>query len=167
MLRLWMSVLGMLLLSGCASVMQGDTQQVHVMVLCKDRVVPAACAAQNAKGVWYVQTPASVVVQKDMTALQIACKAPFFPEITAKVPSQLNGALAGNLLTGGLVGAGVEIYRSSGFAIPEIAAKVPSQLKSMPGTWLVGSLVGAGVDIYTGAGFAYNPDVRITYPSCQ
>jgi len=45
-----MSVLGLLLLSGCASVLHGDMQQVHVTVLCKDRVVPAACAAQNAKG---------------------------------------------------------------------------------------------------------------------
>ena len=167
MLRIWMSVVGLLLLSGCASVLQGNTQQVHVMVLCKDLVLPAACAAQNAKGLWHFQTPANVEVHKDMTALQIACKAPFFSEITARVPSQLNGALASNLLTGGLVGAGVEIYRSSGFAIPEIAAKVPSQLKSMPGTWLVGSLVGAGVDIYSGAGFAYNPDVRIAHPSCQ
>ncbi len=102
-----------------------------------------------------------------MTALQIACKAPFFPEITAKVPSQLNVSMAGNLLVGGLVGAGVEIYRNAGFAVPQIAAKVPSQLKSIPGTWLVGSLVGAGVDIYSGAGFAYNQDVRIALPSCQ
>lgn len=127
MLRLWMSVVGLLLLSGCASVLHGDTQHVHVSVLCKDRVVPAACAAQNAKGVWHFQTPASVEVHKDISALQIACKAKFFPEITASVPSQLNLSMAGNLLVGGLVGAGVDIYRGTGFAYsPEVRIAYPA-----------------------------------------
>lgn len=127
MLRLWMSVVGLLLLSGCASVLHGDTQHVHVSVLCKDRVVPAACAAQNAKGVWHFQTPASVEVRKDISALQIACKAQFFNEITASVPSQLNLSMAGNLLVGGLVGAGVDIYRGTGFAYsPEVRIAYPA-----------------------------------------
>lgn len=167
MLRLWMSVVGLLLLSGCASVLHGDTQHVHVSVLCKDRVVPAACAAQNAKGLWHFHTPASVEVRKDMTALKMSCKAPFFSEITAEVPSHVNMSLAGNLLVGGLVGAGVDIYRSAGLALPEITAKLPNELKSTTGKWLVGSLLGTGVDIYRGAAFAYNSDVRIAHPACQ
>lgn len=127
MLRLWMSVVGLLLLSGCASFLHGNMQQVQVTVLCKDRVVPAACAAQNAKGVWHFRTPASIQVHKDMSALQIACKAQFYPEITASVPSQLNLSMAGNWLVGGLVGAGVDVYRGAGFAYnPDVRIAYPA-----------------------------------------
>jgi hypothetical protein len=116
MLRLWMSVVGLLLVSGCASFLHGDEQQVQVTAMCKDRVVPAACVAQNGKGVWHFQTPGTIQVRKDMSSLQIACKSLFFPEITATVPSRLNLSMAGNLLVGGVVGAGVDVYRGTGFA---------------------------------------------------
>lgn len=116
MLRIWISVCGLLLLSGCASVLHSDIQQVQVTLLCKERAVPAACVAQNAKGVWRFQAPAAVEVNKDLTPLNIACSSLYFPEITASVPSQLNLSMAGNLLVGGLVGVGVDVYRGTGFA---------------------------------------------------
>jgi len=62
-----------------------------------------------------------------MSALQIACKAQFFPEITASVPSQLNLSMAGNWLVGGLVGAGVDVYRGAGFAYnPDVRIAYPA-----------------------------------------
>ena len=64
MLRLGLSVVGLLLLSGCASVLHGDVQQVQVTVLCKERAVPAACVAQNGKGVAHFQAPAVFEVPK-------------------------------------------------------------------------------------------------------
>jgi hypothetical protein len=126
MLRLWMSVVGFMMLSGCASFLHGDVQHVQVTAKCNDRVVPAACVAQNAKGVWHFQAPSTIEVRKDMTSLQIACKSLFFPEITATVPSRLNLSMAGNLLVGGLVGAGVDIYRGAGFAYnPDVRITYP------------------------------------------
>ena len=126
MLRLWMSVVGVLLLSGCASVLHSDVQQVQVKAMCKERVVPAACVAQNAKGIWHFQAPSAIEVRKDLTSLQIACKSLFFPEITATVPSRLNLSMAGNLLVGGLVGAGVDVYRGTGFAYnPDVRIAYP------------------------------------------
>lgn len=126
MLRLWMSAVGVLLLSGCASVLHSDVQQVHVTAMCKERVVPAACVAQNAKGFWHFQAPGAIEVRKDLTSLQIACKSLFFPEITATVPSRLNLSMAGNLFVGGLVGAGVDVYRGTGFAYnPDVRIAYP------------------------------------------
>lgn len=116
MLRLWMSAVGVLVLSGCASFLHGDMQQVRVTVLCKDRVVPAACAAQNAKGVWHFQAPAALSVHKDLTSLQIVCRSLYFSEIKATVPSRLNLSTAGNLLVGGLVGSGIDLYKGAAFA---------------------------------------------------
>jgi hypothetical protein len=127
MLRLSMSLAGLLFLSGCASFLHGDMQQVQVTVHCKDRPVPASCAAQNAKGVRHFQAPASIEVHKDLTPLQIACKSLYFPEITATVPSRLNLSLAGNLLVGGLVGASVDVYRGTGFAYnPDVRIAYPA-----------------------------------------
>jgi hypothetical protein len=126
MLRLWMSAVGVLLLSGCASVLHSDVQHVQVTAKCKDRVVPAACVAQNGKGVWHFQAPSTIEVRKDVTSLQIACKSLFFPEITATVPSRLNLSMAGNLLVGGVVGAGVDVYRGTGFAYnPDVRIAYP------------------------------------------
>lgn len=110
-----MSVVVLLLLPGCASVLHGDVQQMQVTVVCKDRVVPAACEAQNAKGIWRFQAPAALVVNKDLSSLQIACRALYFPEITATVPSRLNLSMAGNLLVGGLIGTGLDLYQGAAF----------------------------------------------------
>jgi hypothetical protein len=116
----------LLLLSGCASFLHGDEQPVQVTVLCNDRVVPAACVAQNGKGVWQFQAPGTLQVRKDLTSLQVTCKSLFFPEISVSVPSRLNLSMAGNLLVGGLVGAGVDIYRGAGFAYnPDVRITYP------------------------------------------
>ena len=127
MMRLCWSVVGLLLLSGCASFLHGDVQPVQVTVLCNERAVPAACVAQNAKGVWQFQAPGTLHVQKDLTSLQVACKSLFFPEITATVPSRLNLSTAGNLWLGGVVGAGVDVYRGAAFAYhPDVRIAYPA-----------------------------------------
>lgn len=129
MLRLWMFAGALVFLQGCASVLHGDEQQVRVSVVCQGQVLPAACSAQNSKGLWHFTAPGTIRVNKDFSHLQMACKSPFFPEVTAVVPSKLNVSVAGNLWVGGLVGTGVDVYR--------------------------------------GSAFAYNPDVRIHFPSCR
>ena len=127
MMRLCLSVVNLLLLSGCASFLHGDVQQIQVTVLCKEKAVPAACVAQNAKGTWHFQAPSVLQVRKDFTHLQLTCKTLFFNEITATVPSRLNLSLAGTLLVGGLVGAGVDVYRGASFAYhPDVRIAYPT-----------------------------------------
>ncbi len=90
-------------------------------------MVPAACVAQNGKGVSQFQAPGTLQVNKDLTSLQVTCKSLFFPEITAAVPSRLNLSMAGNLLVGGFVGAGVDVYRGTGFAYhPDVRIAYPA-----------------------------------------
>ncbi len=127
MMRFCLSVVSLLSLSGCASFLHGDVQQIQLTVLCKEQVVPASCVAQNAKGTWHFQAPGVFRVRKDLTQLQLACKSPFFNEIEATVPARLNLSLAGNLLVGGLVGAGVDVYRGASFAYhPDVRIAHPS-----------------------------------------
>ena len=66
-------------------------------------------------------------MRKDLSPLQLACKSMFFPEITATVPSRLNLSMAGNLLVGGMVGAGVDVYRGAAFAYhPDVRIAYPA-----------------------------------------
>ena len=127
MMRLCWSVVGSLLLSGCVSFLHSDVQPVQVTVPCHDRVVPAACVAQNGKGVWQFQAPSTLQVNKDLASLQVTCKSLFFAEITAGVPSRLNLSMAGNFLVGGLVGAGADVCRGTGFADhPDVRIAYPA-----------------------------------------
>ena len=114
--RLFLPLLFCALVSGCAGVLHGNLQSVHIQPVCHEQSVPAACTAQNARGVWHFQAPATIEVHKDYSHLKIACKSPFFKEVAVTVPSMLNLSTAGNLLVGGLVGTGVDVYSGSAFA---------------------------------------------------
>ncbi len=116
MLRYWMSVVGLLCLSGCAGFLHGSGQSMHVSTWCKDRLIPAACTAHNGKGSWTFITPAQIQIQKDFSHLQLSCKSPFYNEVSVTVPSMLNLSTAGNVVLGGVVGAGLDVYTGSAFA---------------------------------------------------
>ena len=103
-------------LSGCASVLHGDSQAMRVSTYCGQQTIPASCVASNSKGSWPFLSPANIVVQKDHYSLTISCKSPYFSEGVAYVPSTPNPMVAGNLVFGGLIGAGVDMVTGAGFA---------------------------------------------------
>jgi hypothetical protein len=116
MWRLFSSLLMCAWLSGCAGVLHGRSQSVQVQPVCNGQVVPAACTAQNARGIWHFQAPAVIEVPKDFSHLKVTCRSPFFSEVSVTVPSMLNLSTAGNLLVGGVIGTGVDLYSGSAFA---------------------------------------------------
>jgi len=103
-------------LGGCASVLHGDSQAMRVTTYCGQQTIPASCVASNSKGSWPFHSPANIVVQKDRYSLTISCKSPYFAEGVAHVPSTPNPMVAGNLVFGGLIGAGVDMVTGAGFA---------------------------------------------------
>lgn len=115
MLRFWMSFLVLLQLAGCAGVLHGNAQTMHVVAVCNSQIIPAACVARNNRGAWYFHAPGDIEVSKDFSDLDIACKSPYFPEVSVSVPSMLNLSVAGNAIAGGVVGVGLDMYTGSGF----------------------------------------------------
>lgn len=108
-----------LLLTGCASLLNDDTQEVKVRLMCKHRPILATCYAENDKGRWVFSVPGSVIVKNDYSALSISCRGQYVERFTVSAPALPSMAMAGNALVGGLVGAAVDLYNATGLKYPE------------------------------------------------
>ena len=107
------------LLSGCASLLEEDTQEVNVRFMCAEKHLVATCDLKNDKGRWRLSTPGKATVINDTSQLEISCKAPFIPSFTVSVMPMPSMGMLGNLLFGGVVGAAVDVYNNSGMKYPE------------------------------------------------
>jgi hypothetical protein len=106
-------------LSGCATLLDEDTQEISVSLQCKERMVRAQCIAENSKGRWSFRAPGLVQVNNDYGELNISCKVQYMPQFTVAVPAVPSWNLAGNILLGGLIGAAYDIHNNTGLKYPE------------------------------------------------
>ena len=115
------AVLGLAIgvLSGCASLLNDDTQELTVRVMCTGKAVQAYCRAENSKGSWTFNAPGTVVVAGDNRGLEITCKTQFSQPLTVTAPALPSWEMAGNLLTGGLIGGAIDLYNNKGLRYPE------------------------------------------------
>ena len=116
-LALALSIVG--LLSGCASMLDEDTQVLPVNMQCYDKPVRAQCVAENGRGRWAFQAPGTVEVKNEFGDLNITCKLPYSPQFTVAAPALPSWSMAGNLLLGGLVGAAYDVHNNTGLKYPE------------------------------------------------
>ena len=107
-------------LSGCATLLDEDTQEISVSLQCKEKMVRAQCAAENSKGRWLFRAPGLVQVNSDYGDLNITCKVQYMPEFTVSVPALPTWNLAGNILLGGIIGAAYDLHNNTGLKYPEI-----------------------------------------------
>ena len=105
-------------ITGCASFVQGDQQLLQVESKCGQRSVPSICTVQNSQGVWRLSAPGSTIIKRDFYPLQVSCLAPFFGTQEATIAPSLHALTVGNVLIGGLAGAGWDVYSGSGMAYP-------------------------------------------------
>lgn len=107
---------------GCATVTGGGNSQA-VSVSTVDEygkdVSGAACNVNNEKGNWKLTSPGQVTITKSDKAIIVRCeKAPWAPG-TATVESSARGALFGNIIAGGLIGAAIDHSSGAGYEYPE------------------------------------------------
>ena len=107
--------LHMLLLSGCASITTGSNQSLSVNT---EPESGANCELKNDKGTWYINsTPGSVVVNRSYSDLHIICKKDSrFGNSTVK--STIKGMAFGNIIAGGLIGAGIDVHTGAAYDYP-------------------------------------------------
>ena len=106
-------------LSGCASLLNEDTQELTVRVICNGKAIQAYCHAENTKGNWSFDSPGKVVVSSDNRGLSISCRTQFSQALTATAPALPSWEMAGNILTGGIIGGAVDLYNNKGLRYPE------------------------------------------------
>jgi hypothetical protein len=105
-------------LSGCATLLDEDTQEISVSLQCKERLVRAQCVAENSKGLWMFRAPGVVQVNNDNGDLNISCKVQYMPQFTVSVSAMPTWNMAGNILMGGIVGAAYDLHNNTGLKYP-------------------------------------------------
>lgn len=108
-----------LVISGCASIIDGTNQPVSVEAMNGSAaVVGASCKLSNSKGNWHVVTPGTTTVQRSYSDLQIDCRKAGLPPVVTAVKSSTKAMAFGNILLGGVIGAGVDIANGAAYDYP-------------------------------------------------
>ena len=102
--------------TGCASIVNGQNQPVSVTT---ESVKGAECSLENNKGKWFVpSTPGSVTVHRSFQDLQVSCQKKGYLKTMKKIPSSTKGMAFGNVVFGGVIGAGVDMADGAAYDYP-------------------------------------------------
>lgn len=92
-------------LAACASIIEGSSQRIAIQT---SPNMPASCHVQNERGSWgQPNTPSTVNVKRSKSDLLVACESPTHQGQFTK-RSSLEPWTLGNILLGGIIGAGVD-----------------------------------------------------------
>jgi hypothetical protein len=119
MYKFLLSVIGIVLLSGCASFVKGRTQNITVDT---QQVKEANCSIKNDKGQWNLKkTPMVVEISGSYKDAEVTCIKNGYKRGKKIVASSTRGWVFGNVLLGPLLplGAGIDIRNGSAFEYPE------------------------------------------------
>jgi hypothetical protein len=107
-------------MSGCASVMNDTTQGVKVETRTEDgkAVAGADCRLTNDHGTIVVKSGDTAAVRRSFEDLSITCVHPDNTDAVARAVSRVNGAMFGNIIVGGAIGAMVDHSRGTAYTYP-------------------------------------------------
>lgn len=109
--------MSLVLLGGCATITNGRFQQVTVQT----QPPGADCMLSNDKGEWEVNsTPGIVQVHRSLNYLKVACHKTGYQTATTSAGSNVKKMMVGNVLFGGVIGAGIDTADGSGFSYPNV-----------------------------------------------
>jgi membrane-associated protease RseP (regulator of RpoE activity) len=114
------AVLGVVLvvLQGCASIVSGTSQTLSVDT---PGCAGARCELSNDKGKYFVtSTPGTVTVSRSYNNLQVVCSREAVTSDPLSVASTTKGMAFGNILFGGVIGAGVDIGTGAAYDYPQL-----------------------------------------------
>lgn len=115
------AIAGLSSLTGCASIVSGTSQVVSVETLHPSGAVAGAvCKLQNDKGVYYVTTPGTVTVHRAYGDMNVKCEKAGFDAGLATVKSSTKAMMAGNIVFGGFIGAGVDAASGAAYDYPAL-----------------------------------------------
>lgn len=106
--------------SGCASIVTGHNQSVSVETRSKQgqAVMSANCRLTNDKGTWFVTSPGSVSIRRSYSDLLVNCEKEHQEPGIASVKSSTKAMAFGNIIFGGVIGAGVDVASGAAYDYP-------------------------------------------------
>lgn len=108
-------------LAGCASIVSGTSQIVSVEThQPSGKVDGASCKLENEKGVYYVTTPGTVTVRRAYGDMTVRCEKPGMEAGIASIKSSTKGMAFGNVIFGGVIGAGVDVASGAAYDYPNL-----------------------------------------------
>jgi hypothetical protein len=126
-----MAILSVLALARCASIVDGSSQSLSVKTTSENGdVTGASCQLDSNKGSWFVVTPGSVTVHRSADALNVKCTKDGYRAAVNAIPSTTKGMAFGNLLFGGLIGAGVDVSTGAAYDYPNLIT-IPMQTNTV------------------------------------
>lgn len=103
-------------LTGCASIVSGTHQPVSVHT---GSATGAMCRLENDKGTWYVSnTPNTIVINRSFNDLRINCEKKGYQHSYKQVSSSTKPMVFGNIIFGGIIGAGVDVADGAAYSYP-------------------------------------------------
>ncbi len=112
------SIILSMLLTGCATVLNGTQQEVTISVECRHMTIPAYCEASNSAGRWRFKAPGTIVVSKSRSDLRVTCQSGTFGAYSDSTASGPSAAVLGNIVAGGLLGAAVDYTTGAALNYP-------------------------------------------------
>lgn len=121
-MKCWATLIALFSLTqivGCASIVNGHNQTLSVETLTEAGPVSGAnCKLSNNKGTWFLTTPGSTTVHRSYEDLSVRCEKDTHQPGLASVKSGTKAMAFGNILFGGLIGAGVDISTGAAYDYP-------------------------------------------------
>ena len=108
----------MALLTGCSTVTQSAFQTLALTASYEGKTVEPVCKLTNDHGEWDAKAPSNVKVRKSAEDLDVTCKKEGMPDGLLKAVSRAAGAMWGNFVLGGVVGAYLDHSNGKGYDYP-------------------------------------------------
>lgn len=109
-------------LTGCASIVGGTNQTISVESHATDgaQIPGANCKLSNNKGTWFVTTPGSTTVNRSFEDLSVLCEKESHPSGMVTIKSSTKPLAFGNIIFGGVIGAGVDVATGAAYDYPTL-----------------------------------------------
>ena len=114
-------IAGVSMMTGCASIVNGNNQVVSVEARHKGQpVTGAACKLDNGKGTFFVTTPGTVTVLRSYDDMNVKCEKEGTHSGIAAVKSSTKPMAFGNLIFGGVIGAAIDAGSGAAYDYPSL-----------------------------------------------
>ncbi|WP_198086090.1 hypothetical protein [Variovorax sp. E3] len=137
------------ILTGCASVTHGTTQNVKIETLTAEGKVinGAKCLITNDRNDSVMRSGDTVPIRRSGANLNIECSQPGLAPANGQAVSRANVGMAGNILLGGMIGAVVDASTAAGYNYPSWIQLIFGEVRNVDRSAQSGDGPTAGIKI--------------------